>query len=72
MNLALKEGKVSLIINLGGGLLDTGIKTKDGKFNDDEWHHVVVTRIARKVIKWFSLVQKYIEKLIILKFRIVL
>ena len=49
LNLALKDGGVSLTISIGNGRLDTGIKSSRAKFNDDEWHHVVVSRIAKEV-----------------------
>ena len=47
LSLALKDGGVTLTVNLGSGRLDTEIKPK--RFNDDQWHHVVVSRIAREV-----------------------
>ena len=55
LNLALKDGGISLSINLGSGTLDTGIgqiskdKKKTLRFDDDQWHHVSIKRIAQEV-----------------------
>ncbi|TRY78868.1 hypothetical protein TCAL_10650 [Tigriopus californicus] len=49
LNLSLQDGKVALTINLGSGRLDTGIKPRDIKFNDDKWHHVLIVRAAKEV-----------------------
>ena len=55
MNLALKDGGISLSINLGSGTLDTGIgqissdKKKSVRFDDDQWHHVYIKRVAQEV-----------------------
>ena len=55
LNLALKDGGISLSINLGSGTLDTGIgqissdKKKSVRFDDDQWHHVYIKRIAQEV-----------------------
>ena len=47
--LSLKDGGLRLSVNLGSGRLDTGIKPKHVTFNDDLWHHVIVSRKAREV-----------------------
>jgi hypothetical protein len=44
MNVALKAGGVSLAVQLGTGKLDTTIKPKEVRFDDNEWHHVKVKR----------------------------
>ena len=55
LNLALKDGGISLSINLGSGTLDTGIgqissdKKKSVRFDDDQWHHVYIKRVAQEV-----------------------
>ena len=42
-------------INLGSGTLDTGIgqissdKKKSVRFDDDQWHHVYIKRVAQEV-----------------------
>ena len=50
LSLAIKDGGVSLSINLGNGRLDTGIRNRVIRFDDDVWHNVVITRVAQKVI----------------------
>ena len=40
-------------INLGNGRLDTGIRNRVIRFDDDVWHNVVITRVAQKVIMNF-------------------
>ena len=52
LSLAIKDGGVSLSINLGNGRLDTGIRNRVIRFDDDVWHNVVITRVAQKVIKY--------------------
>jgi neurexin len=49
LNLALKDGGISLSINLGNGRLDTGINPTSVRFDDDNWHHVIITRVAQEV-----------------------
>ncbi len=51
VNLALKNGAVSLVINLGSGAFEALVEPVNGKFNDNEWHDVKVTRNLRQVIK---------------------
>nr|XP_034963792.1 neurexin 3 isoform X2 [Zootoca vivipara] len=49
VNLALKDGAVSLIINLGSGAFEAIVEPVSGKFNDNHWHDVKVTRNLRQV-----------------------
>ncbi|XP_077179475.1 neurexin 3 isoform X6 [Paroedura picta] len=50
VNLALKDGAVSLIINLGSGAFEAIVEpvSDRGKFNDNIWHEVKVTRNLRQ------------------------
>nr|XP_060613568.1 neurexin 3 isoform X28 [Anolis sagrei ordinatus] len=48
VNLALKDGAVSLIINLGSGAFEAIVEPVSGKFNDNQWHDVKVTRNLRQ------------------------
>lgn len=50
VNLALKDGAVSLIINLGSGAFEAIVEPVSGKFNDNHWHDVKVTRNLRQVM----------------------
>ena len=55
LNLALKDGGISLSINLGSGTLDTGIgqiskdEKKTVRFDDDQWHHISIKRVTQEV-----------------------
>ncbi|XP_062892673.1 neurexin-2-like isoform X18 [Mobula hypostoma] len=49
VNLALKNGAVSLVINLGSGAFEALVEPVNGKFNDNNWHDVRVTRNLRQV-----------------------
>ncbi|XP_034624268.1 neurexin 3 isoform X7 [Trachemys scripta elegans] len=49
VNLALKDGAVSLVINLGSGAFEAIVEPVNGKFNDNAWHDVKVTRNLRQV-----------------------
>ncbi|KAI3365126.1 hypothetical protein L3Q82_010241 [Scortum barcoo] len=49
VNLALKNGAVSLVINLGSGAFEALVEPVNGKFNDNGWHDVKVTRNLRQV-----------------------
>ncbi|XP_055018497.1 neurexin-1a isoform X11 [Boleophthalmus pectinirostris] len=48
VNLALKNGAVSLVINLGSGAFEALVEPVAGKFNDNDWHDVKVTRNLRQ------------------------
>lgn len=50
VNLALKDGAVSLVINLGSGAFEAIVEPVNGKFNDNAWHDVKVTRNLRQVM----------------------
>uniref|UniRef100_A0A8C7ZE20 Neurexin 3b n=1 Tax=Oryzias sinensis TaxID=183150 RepID=A0A8C7ZE20_9TELE len=49
VNLALKDGAVSLVINLGSGAFEAIVEPVNGKFNDNSWHEIKVTRNLRQV-----------------------
>ncbi|KAM8921208.1 neurexin 3 isoform 4-T4 [Pelodytes ibericus] len=49
VNLALKGGAVSLVINLGSGAFEAIVEPNNDKFNDNQWHDVKVTRNLRQV-----------------------
>ncbi|XP_054404168.1 neurexin-1 isoform X43 [Pongo abelii] len=49
VNLALKNGAVSLVINLGSGAFEALVEPVNGKFNDNAWHDVKVTRNLRQI-----------------------
>lgn len=53
VNLALKDGAVSLVINLGSGAFEAIVEPVNGKFNDNSWHDVKVTRNLRQVSRPF-------------------
>lgn len=50
VNLALKDGAVSLVINLESGAFEAIVEPVNGKFNDNAWHDVKVTRNLRQVM----------------------
>lgn len=55
VNLALKDGAVSLVINLGSGAFEAIVEPVNGKFNDNTWHDVKVTRNLRQVmLSWLE------------------
>lgn len=66
VNLALKGGAVSLVINLGSGAFEAIVEPTTDKFNDNEWHDVKVTRNLRQVrrmmgvrlLNWGTLLDK--------------
>ena len=49
VNLSLKSGAVWLVINLGSGAFEALVEPVNGKFNDNGWHDVHVTRNLRQV-----------------------
>ncbi|XP_048094018.1 neurexin 2a isoform X11 [Alosa alosa] len=49
VNLSLKSGAVYLVINLGSGAFEAMVSPAEGKFNDDAWHEVRVSRNLRQV-----------------------
>ncbi|XP_028658944.1 neurexin-2-like isoform X2 [Erpetoichthys calabaricus] len=48
VNLSLKSGAVWLVINLGSGAFEALVEPVNGKFNDNNWHDVSVTRNLRQ------------------------
>ncbi len=51
MNIALREGGVTMSLNLGSGVFETEVKPKRGtiRFDDNKWHKLIITREAREV-----------------------
>uniref|UniRef100_A0AAY4AAI2 Neurexin-2-like n=1 Tax=Denticeps clupeoides TaxID=299321 RepID=A0AAY4AAI2_9TELE len=49
VNLSLKSGAVWLVINLGSGAFEALVEPANGKFNDNAWHEVRVSRNLRQV-----------------------
>lgn len=49
VNLSLRNGALWLVINLGSGAFEALVEPTSGKFNDDNWHDVRVTRNRRQV-----------------------
>uniref|UniRef100_A0A087YLW3 Neurexin 2 n=1 Tax=Poecilia formosa TaxID=48698 RepID=A0A087YLW3_POEFO len=48
VNLSLRNGAVWLVINLGSGAFEALVEPASGKFNDNVWHDVRVTRNLRQ------------------------
>jgi hypothetical protein len=67
MNLALKDGGVSLTVQLGTGKLDTAIKPGTVRFDDNAWHHVLVVRKSSEVLL-INLMLLYYLRILILSF----
>ncbi|OWK17560.1 hypothetical protein Celaphus_00013316 [Cervus elaphus hippelaphus] len=51
VNLSLKSGAVWLVINLGSGAFEALVEPVNGKFNDNAWHDVGVTRNLRQLFE---------------------
>lgn len=49
VNLSLRNGALWLVINLGSGAFEALVEPTSGKFNDNNWHDVRVTRNLRQV-----------------------
>ncbi|XP_072302285.1 neurexin-2-like isoform X8 [Eucyclogobius newberryi] len=49
VNLSLRNGALWLVINLGSGAFEALVEPTSGKFNDNVWHDVRVTRNLRQV-----------------------
>ncbi|KAM7370629.1 hypothetical protein PAMP_010158 [Pampus punctatissimus] len=60
VNLALKNGAVSLVINLGSGAFEALVEPVNGKFNDNAWHDVKVTRNLRQMFQGLWAAEKTI------------
>uniref|UniRef100_A0A8D3DE97 Neurexin-2-like n=1 Tax=Scophthalmus maximus TaxID=52904 RepID=A0A8D3DE97_SCOMX len=48
VNLSLRNGALWLVINLGSGAFEALVEPASGKFNDNVWHDVRVTRNLRQ------------------------
>ncbi|XP_070990982.1 neurexin-2-beta isoform X3 [Oncorhynchus clarkii lewisi] len=48
VNLSLRSGAVWLVINLGSGAFEALVEPTNGKFNDNAWHEVRITRNLRQ------------------------
>uniref|UniRef100_A0AAQ4PRP8 Neurexin 2 n=1 Tax=Gasterosteus aculeatus aculeatus TaxID=481459 RepID=A0AAQ4PRP8_GASAC len=49
VNLSLRNGALWLVINLGSGAFEALVEPAKGKFNDNVWHDLRVTRNLRQV-----------------------
>jgi leucine-rich repeat transmembrane neuronal protein 1/2 len=49
ISIALKNGRVVAIVNLGGGEAKLDIGPSGYRFDDNQWHHLLLTRTSRKV-----------------------
>ncbi|KAJ9589946.1 hypothetical protein L9F63_016930, partial [Diploptera punctata] len=49
LNLALKDGGVTLTMNLGNGRLEMQIKPNKVRFDDNQWHKVTVHRKVQEI-----------------------
>ena len=51
IDVALREGGIVVSINLGSGVFETDVHPQRGtvRFDDNEWHKLVITREAREV-----------------------
>ncbi|KAM6907601.1 neurexin-2-beta [Xenentodon cancila] len=49
VNLSMRNGALWLVINLGSGAFEALVEPASGKFNDNVWHDVRVTRNLRQV-----------------------
>ena len=50
--ISLTEGGIAVGINLGSGMFETEVKPRKGhiRFDDNQWHKVIVTRESREVM----------------------
>ena len=51
MALTLRDGTVALNINLGSGKLDVQIRPPRVRFDDNQWHRVIIQRKAQEVLR---------------------
>ncbi|XP_056022330.1 neurexin-1a-like isoform X4 [Ostrea edulis] len=49
ISIALKNGRVVAIVNLGGGEAKLDIGPSGYRFDDNQWHHLLLTRTSRKL-----------------------
>ncbi len=52
--LTLRDGAVTLNINLGSGKLDVQIRPPRVRFDDNQWHRVNIHRKAQEVYTLYS------------------
>lgn len=55
MSVSLIDGGVALTVQIGSGVLDTGIKPNNERFNDNKWHYVRVHRRTSEVSAVFQI-----------------
>ena len=48
--ISLRNGGVFVRVNLGSGPYEGHLQNNGYKFDDNQWHHLVVNRISREVI----------------------
>lgn len=53
LNLALKDGSVTLFIKLGTELMETIVKPSKIRFDDNQWHKVIVYQKIKEVDVYF-------------------
>lgn len=49
ISIALRSGTIMAIVNLGGGETKVDVSPSDYRFDDNQWHHLLLTRSSRKV-----------------------
>lgn len=49
ISIALRSGTIMAIVNLGGGETKVDVSPSDYRFDDNQWHHMLLTRSSRKV-----------------------
>lgn len=49
ISIALKSGTILAIVNLGGGETKVDVGPSGYRFDDNQWHHLLLTRSSRKV-----------------------
>lgn len=49
ISIALRSGTIMAIVNLGGGETKVDVNPSDYRFDDNQWHHLLLTRSSRKV-----------------------
>ncbi|XP_071742719.1 neurexin 1 isoform X2 [Lepeophtheirus salmonis] len=47
--ISLKDGTISLIVQLGMGKLNTGINNHQVRFDDNKWHHLTIKRSGKQL-----------------------
>lgn len=47
--ISVRNGAVSVRVNLGSGAWDQQLPSNDYRFDDNQWHHVLVRRTSREV-----------------------